>query len=291
MSLNSPQHLAWEPPNPSGTREQEGAPAPEQWEWEALAKGRGRAGTGLLKGPDCFKRRRGRHSGGLGLVCQGLRGLLPSVTAPLVRATRGRQRAGVGAPSDTPLGLWDCRGPFLAETDGLPLVSSQPHLRKLAARSLVLGQLCASEGSREAWVYPLPSCLQGQVAGPAVTQLGCEGGLDRGGPLASLLPSRPCGEASDATRRAGGQHASALNGLSGGYRRALFSNKQVEDLLFLLIIPRLFLAKCPGRSHRPSTFTGVKSPPWAEITLGLCCQCSHPLAFGRLSPLSLLSAR
>lgn len=49
----------------------------------------------------------------------------------------------------------------------------------------------------------------------------------------------------------------ALSGLSGGCRRALFSNKQAEELLFLSIIARLFPARWLGRrSH--AVFTGFK---------------------------------
>lgn len=92
-----------------------------------------------------------------------------------------------------------------------------------------------------------------------MTLLGCEDGRDCGAPLAVFLASSSCGEASDTTRLPTcplGMYL-ALNGLSGGYRRALFSNKQAEELLFLSIITRFFPAKWPGRRSYV-IFTGLK---------------------------------
>lgn len=58
------------------------------------------------------------------------------------------------------------------------------------------------------------------------------------------------------------ERTKAIKRLSGGHRRALFSNKQAEALLFLSIITRFFPASWQGRSHtlykNTFIFTGLK---------------------------------
>lgn len=136
-----------------------------------------------------------------------------------------------------------------------PLASPQGLSRTLWSS----GHCCVLEGGRVARSYPLLCGLQGQMARPAAALLGCEDGRGWGAPWAVFLASSPCGEASDTTRLPTcprGMYL-ALKGLSGSYRRALFSNKQAEELLFLSIITRFFPAKWLGR--RPYTiFTGLK---------------------------------
>lgn len=120
-----------------------------------------------------------------------------------------------------------------------------------------------------------------------MTLLGYEDGWVCGGPWPALLALSPRGKASESPRPPG-THL-ALSGLSGGYRRTLFSNKQVEERLFLSIITRFFPAERLGRrSHMLSIFTGFRSPSQTISNhLSLCCQSSHPLGFGRSGSFAL----
>lgn len=170
-------------------------------------------------------------------------GELPS--APPLPQTRGGGGAGTGSPQATEGWTGAAEPPtsaLLGHGCGCREVGfwrqfPASHQELSHARPAVPGP----RGRQHGLIYPPLPQLRGHGSRPAASLLAVADGWDRREPT--------CG-------------SSALSGLSRGYRRALFSNKQVEGLLFLSIIPSFFPAEQRGRrSHMLSIFKGLKKAP------------------------------
>lgn len=121
------------------------------------------------------------------------------------------------------------------------------------------GWLLAPVPSLTSGTEPCPSCGPGPKREAAWPDLPSSAPAPRARGQACCVAAG-CGRWWDRREPACG--SSALSGLSRGYRRALFSNKQVEGLLFLSIIPSFFPAEQRGRrSHLLTIFTRLKKAP------------------------------